>query len=503
MKIGHKIVKNRHIVLIVAIILLIPAFIGFRSTKINYDMLTYLPKDMDTVKGQDMLIKDFNKGGFSIVVVENMKSRQVSKLKDDIEKVNHVSDVVNLEDVLNPSLPSEMLPDEISKNLNNMDASLLCVFFDTSTSDEKTLEAVEEIREIGNKDTYVSGLSAMVIDLKNLCEEEEEPKYVAVAVILSLVAMMILLDSYVAPVIFLISIGMAILYNFGTNIFLGEISYITKAIAAVLQLGVTMDYSIFLWHSYTEIRDSELDDEEAMAKAIDDTLVSVTGSSVTTIAGFLALCFMTYTMGKDLGIVMAKGVFIGVISCVTILPALMLKFRKILKKTMHKSLIPDVHKLAHGLTSRYMIYVVAFAVLLVPAIHGYRNQNVIYDFTKMMSSSQNEIDESKTRFLTANDKLREDFNISTSYMILADDDISVADSNAMINQIEELDGIVNVIGLQKIAGTTIPKEVLPEQLTSSFSSKGNQLIAVNSEYKVSTDECNDQIDKVIEIAKKI
>lgn len=501
MKIGDKIVKHRRIVLILALVLLIPAFMGYRATKINYDMLTYLPKDMDTVKGQNILMDDFNKGGFSIIVLENMKSGQVTKLKNDIKEVDHVTQIVNLQDVINPDMPTEMLPEKVASKLNNKNATLLGVFFDTSTSDEKTLEAVEQIREISNKDTYVSGLSAMVIDLKNLCEEEE-PKYVAVAVILSLLAMMLLLDSYLAPVIFLASIGIAILYNLGSNIFLGEISYITKAIAAVLQLGVTMDYSIFLWHSYTERRDSGLDDEEAMAKAIDDTLVSVTGSSITTVAGFLALCFMTYTMGKDLGIVMAKGVILGVISSITILPVMLLQFRKLLRKTMHKALIPDTHKLSHGLTSRYMIYILVFAVLLVPAIYGYNHQNVVYDFTKMMSGSQNDLSAEKTRFLTANEKLHDNFNISTTYMVLADEKMPVRENKAMVDEIENLDGIVNVIGLEKAVGTAIPKEILPDQITDSMASKGHQMIVINSEYKVSTQKCNNQIDSVKNIAKK-
>ena len=501
MKIGHKIVKHRHIVLIVALILLIPAFMGYKSTKINYDMLTYLPEDMDTVKGQNVLMDDFNKGGFSIIVVENMKSGQVTKLRNDIKEVDHVTQIVNLQDVINPDMPKEMLPENISKNLKNEDATLLGVFFDTSTSDEKTLKAVEEIRKISNDDTHVTGLSAMVIDLKNLCEEEEA-KYVAVAVVLSLVAMMILLDSYIAPIIFLASIWIAILYNFGSNIFLGEISYITKAIAAVLQLGVTMDYSIFLWHSYTERRDSGLDDEEAMARAIDDTLISVTGSSITTVAGFLALCFMTYTMGKDLGIVMAKGVILGVIASITILPVMLLQFRKVLKKTMHKALIPDTHKLSHGLTSRYVIYILIFAVLLVPAIYGYNQQNVVYDFTKMMSGSQNDLPAEKTRFLNANEKLHDDFNISTTYMVIADEKMPIRDNKAMVDEIEELDGIVNVIGLEKVVGTAIPKEVLPDQITNSMAAKGHQMIVINSKYKVSTDKCNNQIDSVKKIAKK-
>lgn len=500
MKIGHRIVKARKILLIVAILLLFPAFIGYKGTRINYDMLTYLPEDMETIQGQNVLRDDFHKGGFSIVVIENMKSDRVRQMKREIKSVDHVTEVVSLQDVLDPALPTDMLPDRIADNLTNEKATLLGVFFDTSTSDEKTLTAVEKIREIGEENTYVSGLFPMVLDLKNLCEEEE-PKYVTVAVLLSLLAMMLLLDSYMAPLLFLLSIGMAIFYNLGTNIFFGEISYITKAIAAVLQLGVTMDYSIFLWHSYTERRDAGLDDEEAMALAIDDTLASVTGSSITTVAGFLALCFMTYTMGKDLGVVMAKGVVLGVLTSITILPALLLQCRKTLKKTMHRALIPDTHALSHGLTSRYMIYILGFMVLLVPAVYGYNRQNVVYDFTRMLSSTQNELPESKIKFLTANEKLYDDFNIATTYMVLTDEGLSAKDSRAMIDQIEELDGIGQVIGLSKLVGTAIPNDILPEGLSASFAAKGHQMIVVNSQYRVSTDQCNAQIDQVKQIAK--
>ena len=439
MKLGAKVVKHRRIILIAALLLLIPSFIGYKTTRINYDMLTYLPSTMDTMKGQNVLMNEFGKGGFSIV-----------------------------------------------KN---------------STSDDKTLTAVEEMRKVSSKDTYVSGLSALVQDLKTLCEGEEV-KYVAVAVILSLLAMMLLLDSYAAPVIFMISIGMAILYNMGTNIFLGELSYITKAIAAVLQLGVTMDYSIFLWHSYMEKLDSGLDNHEAMGEAIDATLVSVTGSSATTIAGFLALCFMTYTMGKDLGIVMAKGVVFGVISSVTVLPVLLLRFNKTLKRTRHKSLIPDMTKFAHGLTSRYGIYIAIFCILIIPAIYGYNHQNVVYDFTKMLSSGQNELPAEKTQFLTANNKLSEDFGINTSYIIIADAKLSALDGREMSDKIKKVDGVQSVLGLDSVMGTSIPKNMLPDELRNGLMSKKHQMIVVNSKYKVSTTECNKQIDTVKTIAHK-
>lgn len=499
MKLGEKIVKYQKVVLIIAFLLVIPAIIGYKKTRINYDMLTYLPKDMETVKGQDMLMEDFGNGGFSIIVTENLKSNQISKIKEEISKVENVSEVINVSEVLNPNIPKEMLPKEISKNINNEKANMIAVFFNTSTSDEKTLEAVEKIRKICNEKAHVSGLSALVLDLKKL-SEEEEPKYAAVAVVLSLTAMMLLLDSYLAPVLFLVSIGMAIIYNLGTNLFLGEISYITKSIAAVLQLGVTMDYSIFLWHSYIERKKSGLKDDDAMAKAIDDTLVSVTGSSVTTIAGFLALCFMTYTMGKDLGLVMAKGVVFGVISSITILPVLILSFRKALEKTMHKPLIPDVHKLAHGLTSRYYIYIIVFVLLLIPAFYGYKNQNIVYDFTKMLSSGQ--LPEEKVQFIKANEKLSEYFNINTSYMIIADSKIEAKNGRQMSEELKNLDGISSVLGLDSAIGTSVPKEILPNKLINSVVKNGHQLIIVNSEYKVSTDECNKQIDKVNEIVKK-
>lgn len=501
MNIGEKIVKYRGAILILALILLIPAFIGYQNTRINYDMLTYLPDEMETVKGQNLLIDDFNKGGFSIVILEKMKQDEVKQFKDRVAEVDHVSQVVSLQDVLNPNVPTELLPDQVSSKLHKPDASLLVVFFDTTTSDEKTLEAVARIREIGNENTYVSSLSSLVLDLKTLCEEEES-KYVMVAVLFSLIAMMLLLDSYAAPFFFLICIGIAIMYNLGSNILFGEISYITKAIAAVLQLGVTMDYSIFLWHSYTENEDRGLDDEAAMAKAIDNTLISVMGSSVTTVAGFLALCFMSYTMGRDLGLVMAKGVILGVLSSITILPALILQCKDLLHKTRHPSLIPDAHKLAHGLTSRYVIYIIVFVLLLFPALYGYQHQNLVYDFSKMISSSQGELPPEKTQFLTANQKLYQNFGIESSYLVLISDQLPAHEGKEMIQEMEELDGIVSVLGLDKALGTSVPKEILPEDVRTSVESQEHQIIVLNSGFRVSTDECNEQIDRVKAIAKR-
>ena len=504
MNLGQKVVKHRRIILIVAVILLIPAVIGMRATRINYDMLTYLPDDIETMKGQEMLQKDFGKGGFSLVVVENMKTSDVSKLKSDIEKVKHVDSVVSLEDVLDPTIPQEMLPTEIRNNIHNKDASMLVVFFKTSTSDDRTLEAIDQIRGLAKKDVYVSGLSSLVSDLKTLCQQEE-PKYVGIAVLLYLAAMMLLLDSYAAPFIFLLSIGMAILYNMGTNVFFGEISYITKAIAAVLQLGVTMDYSIFLWHSYAEKLEKLGGDEhrlDAMADAINDTLTAVTGSSITTIAGFLALCFMTYKMGMDLGIVMAKGCALGVIASVTILPCMILASGNILNKTVHRSLIPDCSKLAHGLTSRYGIYIAIFILLVVPAVHGYNNENIVYDFSKMLASNSKQLDLGDDSFMVANDKLEKDFNIGTTHLIIADSSMSPKDGRAMSDEIKKVDGVDNVLGLDSFLGTSIPRQMLPDQITNSLTAKGHQLIMVNSKYKVSTDECNKQVDQLKSITKK-
>ena len=493
MKIGHKIVKHRHIVLIVALILLIPAFMGYKSTKINYDMLTYLPEDMDTVKGQNMLMDDFNKGGFSIIVVENMKSGQVTKLRNDIKEVDHVTQIVNLQDVINPDMPKEMLPENISKNLKNEDATLLGVFFDTSTSDEKTLKAVEEIRKISNDDTHVTGLSAMVIDLKNLCEEEE-PKYVAVAVVLSLVAMMLLLDSYIAPIIFLASIGIAILYNFGSNIFLGQISYITQALTAVLQLGVTMDYSIFLLNSYEENKKRfEGDKERAMAHAINATFKSVIGSSITTVAGFIALCFMTFSLGRDMGIVMAKGVVIGVLCCVTLLPALVLTFDGAIEKTTHKPLLPSFDKASAFITKHYKVWLIIFLVMLFPAIHGNNNLKNYYNIDKSLPST---LDSN-----VANAKLQETFNMNNVHMVLLKKGLTSKEKTEMLDQIKDVDGVKWALGMDSFVGAAFPDTMIPSNLKKMLESDEYEMEFICSKYKTATDEVNNQIDEIQKIVK--
>ena len=500
MKLGEKVVKHRTLILLISLFLLIPATIGYLSTGINYDMLSYLPKDMETMKGQDLLLKEFGKGGFSIVVTENMSKKDVAGVVSEYKKIKHVDSVLDLNKVINPSVPRSMYPELIRKHFDNKNASMIVVFFNTSTSDSGSLEAIKEIRSVSTKNCYVSGMTACIQDLKSLCEGEEL-KYVVIAVILSLLAMMVLLDSYVAPVIFLLCIGMAILYNMGSNIFFGEISYITQAIAAVLQLGVPMDYSIFLWHSYMENLDEGEDDELAMSQAVNDTLVSVTGSSITTVAGFLALCFMTYTMGLDLGIVMAKGVILGVISSVTILPSMLLFFRKILKKTRHKTLITDTHNLAKGLTSRYGLYIIIFLLLAGPAIYGYEKNNVVYDFEKILNGRQG-LSVQQAPFLEANKKLEEHFHIGTTHMIIADAELSGEKGSAMTKDIEKVPGVKNVLGADAFLGSALPKELLPNEIKNSLLSDKHQMIMVNSEYKVSTSKCNSQIDEINKITEK-
>ena len=501
MKFGKAVVKLRHAILVIALILIIPSAIGMAKTHVNYDMLSYLPSDMESVKGQDLLMDEFHKGGFSILVLENMKTDDVTKLKKDIEKVDHVESIVNLQDVVNPSIPISMYPKVVQDNIDNKNATMLVTFYDTGISDEHTLNAVDQIRKMSNKDTYVAGMTSMVLDLKNIAETEEI-KYVAVAVALSLLVMMLLLDSYVAPFLFLLSIGMAILYNMGSNIMFGEISYITKAIAAVLQLGVTMDYSIFLWHSYMEKLDNGIEPKPAMAEAINATLISVTGSSVTTIAGFLALCFMTYKMGMDLGLVMAKGVVFGVVCSVTVLPVLILFFTRTLQKTRHKTLIPSADRLSRKLTSRYGIYILCFGLLLAPALYGYAHTNTSYDLTKMVVGDGKDIDKEMVPFYTANKKLSKDFGINTSYIIIADANMSAKDGRAMSEEIKDVKGVKSVLGVDGMLGSAIPRNMIPDELNNSMRSDKHQMILVNSKYRISTDEVNRQVTQVNSIVHK-
>ena len=498
--IGSRVVKARILILFICAALLIPSAIGYIMTRVNYDMLTYLPDSMETVKGQNILMDEFNKGGFTLIVVEDMKPEDVKKIASRIKTVDHVETVLNFDEVIDPSVPQELYPEEVRKQFQNEDATMIAVFFDTSTSDEGSINAVTEIRKIVTKTCFVSGMTALVVDLKNIAETEE-PKYILIAGILSLIAMMLMLDSYVIPIVFFTSIGMAIIYNLGSNHFLGEIAYITKAIAAVLQLGVTLDYSIFLWNSYTENLKTEPDHKKAMARAINDTLVSVTGSSITTIAGFLALCFMSYTMGMNLGIVMAKGCAIGVVASVTLLPSLILLFDKVLMKTRHKPLMPDMSKISHILTAKPAVIAILFVVLSVPAVYGYLHSQTSYDLSALFRGPHG-ISYEHAPYLLADEKLKEDFDIGCTHMIIADSDLSQKAGFDMCGEVRDVKGVKQVLGIDAFLDPSVPRDILPTRVTDTLISDKHQLILVNSEYSVSSDECNEQIDKIDKIIHK-
>ncbi len=494
MRFSKAVVKLRVPILILAIVLLIPSAIGMVSTRINYDMLNYLPDTMETVIGQDELMEDFGKGAFSMLVVEGMSDKDVSELKKQIEQVEHVDSVVWYDSVADLSMPMEILPDKIYDAFNNGDATMMAVFFDSATSADVTMDAIREIRSIAGKQVFVSGMSALVTDLKDLCEREE-PIYVAIAVILACVAMLLLLDGWLVPFVFLACIGIAVLINLGTNYFFGEISYITKALAAVLQLAVTMDYSIFLWHSYNEQRLHYDDSKEAMAVAIHETLTSVVGSSITTVAGFAALCFMTFTLGLDLGIVMAKGVVLGVLACVTVLPSMILILDKSLQKTKHRCIIPDMKKLSTRLVKIFPVFLLLFAILVYPAYYGYQktNNEVYYDLGECLPED--------IEYVIANSKLRDTFDIASTHMVLVDANLSAKDKSNMISEMEKVDGVKYVLGLNTFVDASIPEDMLPESIVSILKSDRWELMLINSEYKVASDAVNDQIDSLNTILK--
>ena len=495
MRFAKAVVKHRIPILIIALILLVPSTLGMLTTRINYDMLTYLPEDMDTVIGQDYLMEDFGKGAFSMIVVEDMDAKQVSEMKAKLEQVEHVDSVIWYDSFADISLPMEMLPDKIRNEFNTDNATMLAVFFDSATSADVTMDAIREIRAICGKQCFVAGMSALVTDLKDLCEQEE-PIYVGIAVALACLAMMIFLDGWLVPFVFLASIGISILINLGSNRFLGEISYITKALAAVLQLAVTMDYSIFLWHSYNEQRASIADSKEAMAVAIHETLTSVVGSSITTIAGFAALCFMSFTLGKDLGIVMAKGVLLGVISCVTVLPSLILVLDKPLQKTRHRSIIPNMNGLAKGVTRFFAVFLILFIALLPVSYYGYdkTNDEVYYDMGQCLPEDM--------EYVIANTKLSEEFDIASTHMVLVDASLSSKDVTAMIDEMEQVEGVKYVLGLESVIGSEVPREMLPESITSILRSDRWELLLINSSYKVASDDVNHQIDQLNAVLKK-
>lgn len=495
MRFSRAVVKYRIPILIIAVLLMVPSVLGMIGTRINYDMLDYLPSDMDTVVGQNELKEDFGKGAFSFIIVEDMKDKDVAALCDKIKEVDHVDSVIWYSTLADISIPKELIPDKIYNEFNTDNATMVAVFFDSATSEDVTMDAIREIRSIAGKQCFVSGMSALVTDLKDLCEQEE-PLYVGLAVLCATVAMLIFLDGWLVPFVFLASIGMMILLNLGTNYFFGEISYITKALSAVLQLAVTMDYSIFLWHSYNEQRERCDDHKEAMAVAIKETLTSVVGSSITTVAGFAALCFMTFTLGRDLGIVMAKGVIFGVIGCVTVLPALILVLDTPLQKTKHKSLLPDMTKFAGKLTKIFPVFLIIFAVLIPPAYYGYSktNNEVYYDMGQCLPDD--------IEYVIANSKLSDDFNIASTHMVLVDANLDQKSVKNMMKEMEEVDGVKYVLGLESVIGSRVLEEVIPDSIKGILKSDKWELLLINSEYKVASDNVNTQIDELNAVLKK-
>ena len=495
MRFSKAVVRGRVAILILTVLLMIPAVFGMLETRINYDMLNYLPDDMDTVIGQNALLEDFGKGAFSFIVVENMPEKDVAALQEKLESVEHVETVLWYNSLMDTSIPMQLLPDKLYDAFNTGDATMMAVFFDTATSADETMDAIREIRSIAGKQCFVSGMSALVTDLKDLCEQEE-PIYVAIAVVLACVAMMVFLDSWLIPFVFLASIGAAILLNLGSNWFMGEISYITKALSAVLQLAVTMDYSIFLWHSYNEQRAIYPDKCEAMVHAISATLTSVVGSSITTIAGFLALCFMSFTLGRDLGIVMAKGVLLGVLSCVTVLPSLILLLDKPLQKTRHRSILPKMDGLAKSVTKVFPVFLALFVVLAPVFYFAYdkTNDEVYYDMGQCLPEDM--------EYVIANSKLSEEFDIASTHMLLVDASLPSKQVRSMISDMEQVDGVKYVLGLESVVGAGVPEEILPDSVRSILKSDKWELLLINSEYKVASDEVNAQIDSLNAILKK-
>ncbi len=493
---GKGVVKLRIPILIVSIILLFPAALGYFHTRVNYDILTYLPKEIDTMKGQDILLDEFGTGAFSMCVVEGMEDQDISKMRKNMEKVDHVKKILWYDSLADLSIPKTMLPDKVQDAFINedKDATLMVIFFDSSMSSDETMDAIEELRSVADKQCYISGMSAVVTDTKNL-SDKEVPIYVLIAVILAVIVLSLTMDSALIPVFFLLSIGMAIIYNLGSNVFFGEISYVTQALAAVLQLGVTMDYSIFLWHSYEENQERFPDDKKrAMAHAISNTLTSVIGSSITTVAGFIALCFMSFTLGLDLGVTMAKGVIFGVICCVTVLPSMILVFDKAIDKTRHKAIIPDLGVISGWVVKHYKAFIVTFIIVLIPALWGYTHYEVYYDLAGTLPGNLDSV--------VANDKLDETFAMNSTHIILCDSSLEPKEVNEMMSKIDDVDGVKATLGLDSLVGPTVPREMIPSDIKDVVMDENYQMLMISSEYKVASDEVNDQCDKIEKIMKK-
>lgn len=491
-KFGTKVVQLRIPILILSLVLLIPSFLGYVNTRVNYDILSYLPKDIETMVGQDILIDEFGTGAFSMFIVEGMEPKEVSELCQKIGQVDHVEKVLWYDSVMDLTIPMEMLPDELYEAFNSAEATMIIIIFDETTSADGTMEAIKNIRKIADKNCFLSGMSAVVTDTKDL-SEKEAPIYVCIAVLLSCIVLSVTMDSFLIPFLFLLSIGMAIIYNLGSNIFLGEISYITKALSAVLQLGVTMDYSIFLWHSYQEQQGVVPDKKEAMAQAISETITSVVSSSMTTVAGFIALCFMSFTLGMDLGIVMAKGVVFGVIGCVTILPSMILIFDKALEKTKHKALLPEMKGVGDFVVKHYKIFIALFVLILFPAIYGYNNTGVYYNLDETLPKDLPSI--------VANNKLNENFDMNATHMLLISSELPSKDVKHMAEEMKKVDGVNWVLGLNSIKGSALPDELIPSDMTEALMNDNWQLLLIGSQYKVASDEVNRQCESISAICK--
>ena len=495
MRFSKAVVKCRIPILILTLILMVPSVIGMARTRVNYDMLTYLPEDMDTVIGQNELLEDFNKGAFTFLIFEDMSTSDVATLKEKVEQIDHVDTVLWYDSLADLSVPMELLPDQLYSEFNTDHSTMMAVFFDSGTSEDITMEAVKEIRRVCGAQCFVSGMTALVVDLKDLCEQEE-PVYVALAVAMACGAMLLLLDGWLVPFVFLASIGAMILLNLGSNRLFGEISYITKALSAVLQLAVTMDYSIFLWHSYNEQRERLPDREEAMAQAIRETMTSVIGSSITTVAGFVALCFMSFTLGRDLGLVMAKGVLLGVLGCVTVLPSLILVLDKPLQRTRHKSLIPNMQGFSSRVIKGFPVFLAVFALLIAPSLYGYdkANDEVYYDMGQCLPEEMN--------YVIANRKLREDFDIASTHMVLVDADLAPRSVRSMMDEMEAVDGVKYVLGLESVVGARVPQELLPDSLRETLESDRWELLLINSQYAPASDPVNRQLTELTAILKR-
>ncbi len=491
---GKAVVKFRIPILILAFVLLIPAALGYIKTRVNYDILSYLPGELETVTGQDILLDEFGTGSFSTAVVEGMSEKDVVKLKEKIQEVDHVKDVIWYDSIADINIPMDIIPDELYEKFNNDEANstMMFILYDSSMSADETMDALEEIKTVTDRQCFISGMTSVISDTKNL-SAKEQPIYVAIAVVLALVVLALTMEHFLIPFFFVLSIGFAIIYNLGSNIFFGEISYITQALTAVLQLGVTMDYSIFLWHSYQDEKLLHEDKKEAMGVAIGKTFTAVVSSSITTVAGFIALCFMSFTLGLDLGVVMAKGVVLGVICCVTVLPAMILACDKIIEKTRHRAILPDLGRISNFVMKHHVIFIIAFVVVLIPAIFGYRNTPVYYNLTGTLPETL----DSKI----AQDKLEEQYGMTATHIIIFDSQMSQKDKTEMLEKVDEVDGVSMTLGVESVVGPMMPTEMVPSTLLDQFENETHEMALVNSEYEVASDEMNNQCDEINSIIK--